>query len=223
MRQLGHADGTSPFLGDPPELYQRRVHVPEREDGLRNEPSWIGSAPLIDVPIVVGLQHDEGQILVLSLLERATAKAGHAGETHGRQHAVPIHVTHPLVDVVGTGTHLGVSGRVESPLLLRPRNHGIEPHHRHLLVLVDPLVHALVVVHDVGGFVDVAGGNVFPEHVRGLNDVIVDADQNHVIRLHGVLLTRLSRVPCRRRVQPPPCNAMAPLDYGRIGSPRVVT
>ncbi len=203
MGQFGHAHGASPLPGDSSELCDRRVHVPDRQDGLGDEPPRVGTAPVVDVPVVVGLQHDEGQVFVLRLLERATAEAGHAGETHGRQHSVPVHVTYPLVDVVGAGTHLGMSGRVESPLLLRPGHHRVEPDHRHLLVLVDPLVLALFVVHDVRGLVHVAGRQVSLEHVRRLNDVIVDADQDHVVRVHGVLLTLVSRAPCRRRDQPP--------------------
>ena len=76
--------------------------------------------------------------------ERAGVEAGHRREVHRREHAVGVHVAHPLVHVEAAGPQLGVRAGVEAPLLLRPADGGGHAERRGgRLALEHPLVDAL--------------------------------------------------------------------------------
>ena len=88
-----------PFLADAVHLGHRGVDVPHGDDAERDEAARVGPAPLVDGPVVVGLEHDERDLLVARLGERPGVPAGHGREAHGAEHAVGVHVAHPLVHV----------------------------------------------------------------------------------------------------------------------------
>ena len=76
--------------------------------------------------------------------EGAGVQAGHRREVHRRQHAVGVHVPHPLVHVEAARAQLGVRARVEAPLLVGPADGGGHPERRGgRLALEHPLVDAL--------------------------------------------------------------------------------
>ena len=114
--QLGHGDRPAALGRHAVDLVGHRVHVPRRPDRQRDEPPRMRGAPLVDVPVVVGLQHHQREVLVLRLLEAPAAEPGHAREAHRREDPVAVHVADPLVDEVRR--------RVAS----RPRRLGSIPH-----------------------------------------------------------------------------------------------
>ena len=66
----------------------------------------------------------------------------------------------------------------------------VEPDVGDLEVEEVPHVGAVGLVHDVGRDVAVLRGQVVLEHVGRLDDVVVDAHQDHVVDLHGGNATR---------------------------------
>ena len=94
------------------------------------------------------------------------------------------------MDVEAARAQLGVGARVEAPLLPGPPDGGRHPERRGgRLALEHPLVHALVVADHLGGLVAPLGRDVVLVHVRRLDHVVVDADQDHVFHAHGALLS----------------------------------
>ncbi len=181
MGKLGHADGAAALGRHPAHLGHHRIHVPDRSDRQRNEPSRMGAAPLVHVPVVVGLEHDERQLLVLRLLEPAATEPRKAGEAHGGKNAVAVHVSYPFVDEVGSGPHFGERARIESPLLFRPRHGGIEAEDAEHLALEFPMLLAVGFAHQARGAVAILRRKVVREQIRRLNRVVVDAQNDHVV------------------------------------------
>ena len=112
------------------------------------------------------------------------------------------------MDVEATGSQLG-----EGPGLKPHSSFGQPDRRRHAersrsgLALEDPLIDPVVVADDLGGLVAVLGGKMPFVHVRRLDRVIVDADQNHVVHMHRdlpstVLVSRTSG--SRPRAELPP-------------------
>ena len=145
VRGLEEADRPAALLADPVDLRHREVDVPHRDDAERDEPARVGGAPLVDVPVVVGLEHHQRQLLVARLGEGAGVEAGHGREAHRREHAVGVHVAHALVHVEAAGPQLGERAGVEAPLLPRPpHRRGHAERRRGAAPLEHPLVDALL-------------------------------------------------------------------------------
>jgi len=100
-----------------------------------------------------------------------------------------VHVLDPLVDVVATRTDLVEALWLDSVLLFRTTSHRIERHVGDDGVAELPAVGAVVVVHQARGVVAVFLRQVVLEHVRWLDGVVVDADQNHVVFVHCPVLS----------------------------------
>ena len=139
------------------------------------------------MPVVVGLHHGAGLVLVLAPGEELAAELGEGGEAHGAEHAVDRHVAHPLVHVVATDPHVLERGGLDAVLLGWPADHGVEPDVGDLVAVVEPHVRAVVPADELGRLVLVLGGQQPVEHAPGLDDVVVDADQDHVFSAHSVL------------------------------------
>ena len=183
--QLGHRHGPAALARQAPDLLGHALGVPHREDAQRDEASGVGRAPLVHVPVVVGLEHHVGEVVVRGFVEETGVEAGEGREAHGGQDPVAVHVANPLVDVVGAGPHLGQAGRLEPPLLLRPGDHGVEARREGRHPLEGPRLHTLLVGDQLGSLVLQVGRHVLLEHVGGLDDVVVDAHENQVFGSHG--------------------------------------
>ena len=92
------------------------------------------------------------------------------------------------MDVEAPGPHLGVLGRVEVVLVGRAPGDRVEPDVGRALALELPDVTAAVGLDDVRDAVRVLRRPVLGEHAAGLDDVVVDADQDEVLGVHGCLL-----------------------------------
>ena len=157
------------------------------DDAQRDEPTPMVTGQLVDLPVVVGGDDDVGEVAVDGgARQRHPVEAGERRETHRRQHPVGVHVPHPQIHVVRSRAHLGEPHRVEIPLLVRPRRHRTQAAHARLETLEHPVPVSRHGVVDVrGSVVAVLRRDVTLEHVRGLDHVIVDADEDHVFDLHG--------------------------------------
>ena len=70
---LGEGDGVAALLGHAAHLGGHELDVPDRRDGQRDHPARVGAAPLVDVPVVVGPQQLDGDVLVLAGGEQLAA------------------------------------------------------------------------------------------------------------------------------------------------------
>ena len=128
--------------------------------------------------------------LSLASVKVRAFKPAMVGKHMDAEHAVGVHVPHPLVHVEAAGPQLGVGARVEAPLLRGPAHGGGHAEGRaRLLALEDPLVDAVLVAHHLGRLVQPLLRHVVLVHVGRLDHVVVDADQDHVVEVHGVLLS----------------------------------
>ena len=145
----------------------------------------IGAAPLVDVPVVVRLHDRERELLVVAREEQPAGERRERREAHAREHAARAHVLHPLVHVVATGAHLVEGGRVDAVLLLRPAGDRVEPDVGDRLAVEHPHVVAGVGVLDAGRAVGELRRHPALEQVRRLDEVVVDADEDHVLDPHA--------------------------------------
>jgi hypothetical protein len=92
------------------------------------------------------------------------------------------------VDVVATGPHLVERGRLDAVLLARPPRDRVQPDVRDLRAVEHPDVVAAVGVHDARCHVGVLRRDASIEQVGRFDDVVVDADEDHVVgrRAHNL-------------------------------------
>ena len=183
-RVLREGHGVAPLGGQAPDLLGRLLHVEEREDAAGDEPVGVGGAPLVDVPVVVRLDHDLVEARSGPSLSTWPENPVQLGKLRPASVPAGRHVPHPLVDVEAARAHLRVHRRVDVVHLAGLARHGVEAEVAPLLVPVPPLLEALGVGLHPGGSVPVLGRNVALEHVRRLGNVVVDTDQDHVVGLH---------------------------------------
>ncbi len=182
---LRERHGMAALGGRATDLVGHQLRVPQGHDRHRDEPLGVRAGPLVDVPVVVGAHTGERQILVLRTQEQLAAEVDERGEVDRTEHAVGVHVAHPLVHVVAARSHLVVAQWVEPVLLRRAAGDGVEPHVLGALAFEQPELAAGLVFCDPWRLVAVLLGDVGVEHRRRLDDVVVDTDQDHVVGVHG--------------------------------------
>ena len=195
-RDLAEAHRPGAPLGVADDLLGGQLGVPQRDDREREELAVGVAAPLLDHPVVVGVDARLAELAVLGLGEGLAAEAGERREAQRRLHVVHLHVLDPGLGVVATGAHLVVGDGRGGHVVAVEADRG----HVALVdvdeVLVDPAVGlgavgvegllvlaAAGVAHvadaaalDLGAAVaELLGQPGLPE-VRRLDDVVVDAD-----------------------------------------------
>ncbi|MCY1531177.1 hypothetical protein D9M68_663950 [compost metagenome] len=68
-RVVGEGNGVAALGNDALDLGHRGIDVPVGNDGVGDVAARVAAAPLVDVPVVVGLQQGEGVLLVFELME----------------------------------------------------------------------------------------------------------------------------------------------------------
>ncbi len=147
----------------------------------------MASGPLVDMPVVVGPYQSQGQFFVFGARKERTRKLWKAGETHLREYAIDVHIPDPLVDVVATRTHLVVCRGLHAILFGGTAHHGVEPDIRQLPIAEDPHFRPILLANASGGSVLVLAGQMIVKDRGRFDDVVVDADEDHVVDLHLVL------------------------------------
>ena len=140
--------------------------------------SGIRAAPLVDVPVVVRLDHHEVDVAVGALVQHLAGEAGPVGEVEARELTAGRHVADALVHVVATGAHVLVAQRVDVEELRRLARDRVQSEVPAADVAVVPLLRAVGFVDDTRRRLAVPRGNVRVEHVRRFADVIVDRDED---------------------------------------------
>ena len=174
------------------ELVHREADVPERQHGERNEAAGMLAAPRIEMPVVVGLDGREREFLVLHFLEARARKTGKRAEADGSQHAVGVHILDARVGIEAAFAHLLERNRLETVLFLGPAGHGVEAESGRPLALDLPVMGAVgAALHGRRTILE-ARRDVLDEHVRGLDEVIIDADENQIGNFHTKLPPELT-------------------------------
>ena len=124
---LRERDGVAALLRHAAHLVGHELRVPDGRDRQRDEAAGVRAAPLVDVPVVVGPHHRQGDVLVLGAAEQLAAELREAREAHRAEHAVGVHVGDALVDVLAALAHLGEGRRLDAVLLGRLAGDGVEP------------------------------------------------------------------------------------------------
>ena len=115
-RVLGEGHGERALVGAPVDLGGRGDRVPQGDKGQRDEATApVAGAPLVDYPVVVGLDAEEGEVLILAFQKGLAAEPGqHVGEADRHVDMVLVHGSEPVgllptrrVDLVeGNGDHV---------------------------------------------------------------------------------------------------------------------
>ena len=166
---LGPGDGPYALSGDAAHLGGHELGVPVRDQRQRDEPARVRPCPLLDVPVVVGLQGDQRQVLVLGVGEDLTAELRERREAQRRQDAAGVHVVDAGVDVEAAVTDLAEAGRLDAVLLLGATRHGVEAEVRDLGALEEPHLVAGVVLDHPRRAVGVLRRQAALEHVGRLD------------------------------------------------------
>ncbi len=178
QRQRVHA-----LLGHAPDLGGRRLHVPPGRQHQRHEAAGRGVAPVVQVPVVVGLDGGQRHAAVGVALEALPGETRERREAQGAQHAVGIHVIHARLDIPGAAAHVLVAERLHAVFLFRAAYDRIQAHVAGGLFLEHP--HVAPAAFDNLGFPAlVLGRHVAGEGVRRLDRVVVYADENEVFQFH---------------------------------------
>ena len=173
------------LVGESVHLLRRFLDVEEREHAARDEPFGIRAAPLVDVPVVVGLDHHEVDVAVGTLVQHLAGEAGPVGEVESGELPARRHVAHAFVHVEAAGAHVLVAVGVDVEHLRRLPRHRVQPEVPTTDVAVVPLLPAVGFVDDAGCELAVLVGHVGVEHVGRFRDVVVDRDEDEVVLARG--------------------------------------
>src|SRR5580704_5894771 len=94
------------------QLAHREAHIPERQHRERNEAAGMLPAPGIEMPVVIGLDGRERELLVLHFLEARAREAGERAEAYGAQHAIGVHILDARVGIEAAFAYLLVGHRL---------------------------------------------------------------------------------------------------------------
>ena len=177
-------------VGEAVHLLGGRLGTPDHRQAERDEPARVLAAPLVDVPVVVRPHHRGRDLVVLGGSEDAAREPRHRGEAQRTEEATGVHVLDALVDIPTAFAHLVEAGRLDAVLLPRPACDGVQPDVGDLVLVVVPGQRAVLPLLELRGELLVLGGQVPLEHVRGLDDVVVDAHQDQVVLVHQFPLGR---------------------------------
>ena len=181
---LVHRDGAEALVRQPVNLEDSGVDVPCRKDADGNEAAGIGHAPFLIVPVIVGLHVTQRERLVRRLVEGLAVEANGIAEAHRDGNAVHVHVVDPRMHVVAALAKLIERGRLHAIFLERPADHGIQANRRADVALILPEILALRVSLELGRGGEQVARKLVVEKGRRFADVIVRADQHHVVHLH---------------------------------------
>ncbi|MNR10053.1 hypothetical protein D3C85_1262830 [compost metagenome] len=104
------------------------LHVPPGHQHQGDKTPRCDVTPVVQVPVVVGLDRRQGHGSVRVILEALAGEAGKGREAQRAEDAVGAHVVDPRLDVPGAAAHLLVTQRLHAVFLFRPADHGIEAH-----------------------------------------------------------------------------------------------
>jgi len=137
---LAEADGADTALGVAADLGGGHVGIPEGDERQGDEPSVGRRAPLLDHPVVVGPDAEQGELLVLGLVEGLSAEAGEGGEAERGLEVVGVHVLEPGLHLKGARSHVLVGDPFHGDLVARDPDGRVDAQERATEFLVVPPV-----------------------------------------------------------------------------------
>ena len=137
------------------------------------------------MPVVVSLSHHPSELSVFLLGKEFASETRHRRKAERTEHPIDVHVVNAGLEVVAALAQLSERSRLHAVLVRGPTGDGVETDVWNLLTFEDPHIRAVALVHEPGRTVLPLGRQMSFPHVRRLTNVIVHADQDHVVHLHG--------------------------------------
>ena len=160
-----------------PDLLGAELGVGEPRDAEGDDALGVGRVPLLEQPVVPGARDGEAELGVGALREDPPAEAGdHRREVERRPHAVDVHVADAGVDVPAPAAHLVEAERLDLDGLRSPARHRVHADLRVAVAVELPHLVALGRLHHPGGVRLEPGRKAALEHVRRLDEMVVDRD-----------------------------------------------
>ena len=197
-------------VGVAADLGRGQTGVPQRDEAQRDEHPARVAAPLLDHPVVVGLDAGEAEVPVVGgLVEGLPAEPGEVRETERSVHPVGFHVLDPSLELEATGPDVVVGDGPQPHLVGLVAHRGdVAPQHvdhiaeqpavrgravgREVVLVLGPGAHDANLGHPppfhARRTVPEPGGEPCLPQVRRLDDVVVDAHdlgQLHHRRWYG--------------------------------------
>src|ERR1700728_2547611 len=174
-----------PLPGHTRDFCGRGGHVPPRDYHQRYKTSRCSVAPILQMPVVIGLNDRERDFAVRNALKSLARKPRKCRKAQGAKHSIDIHVVHPGFYIPGAAAHVLIGERFHAVFFLRPPDDGIKSHIACGAVLEYPDVAALPLLYD--GFTSLeAGRHVTCKGIGRFDHMIVHTNENQVIELHLV-------------------------------------
>jgi hypothetical protein len=184
-RVVGEREGMHTLLGQALDFRRRRLHVEPRSHHQGNEAARCSVAPIVQMPVVVGLDGCERDTAVFVALKPLSRKTREGREADRTQNAIGIHVIDTGLDVPGAAAHLFVAQRLHAVFLFGAADHRVQAHVTRGFFLEHPDV-ATFVVLDAGLAPLVLRGHMAGECIGWLDGVIVNADEDEIFQFHLV-------------------------------------
>jgi hypothetical protein len=158
--------------------------IEQREDAAWDESARVLAAPLINVPVVIGLDHYLVQVVIGSPVEYLPGESRKVWKVQARELAAGIHVPHSFVNVITARSHFVVAAGVDVEEFRGLAGHSVETQIATFDIAVPPLLDSELVGSNFGRPIKVFRRDVVLEHILGLGNMVVDTDQYQVIRAH---------------------------------------
>ncbi len=125
-----------------------------------------------------------GRVLVLRGEELGAGELREGREADRAEHAVGVHVLDARLDVPGALADMAVGRRLDAVFVRWPADDRVQAEIRDDAAFVDPGI--VAVLHRVhpGGHVLVLGRQMLGEEVGRLDDMVIDAHENQVVKIH---------------------------------------
>ena len=137
-RELAEGDGAHAAGRVATHVLGRELGIPERDQRQRQQPAAARAAPLVDHPVVVGLDAGQPEVAILGPEEQLAAEPGQVREAELGLDPVEVHVGQAGRRLPATGAHVVVGHGLELDLVRRVAGRGDRALHRDQLVLEAP-------------------------------------------------------------------------------------
>ena len=182
---VGKRNIITAFLFDALEFLHHQLLVKDGQDGGRDEATGVFATPLVDMPIVVGLNNGVGILRVFGFDKQGTFKAHKRTKAQRAQNAIGVHIIDTRVNIVTAFAHLRESGGFTAVLVLTSADHGIKADIGQLVAFELPEFRAVIPFNQGWRLFKLCRSHVVLEQIRWLHHMIIDTYHNHIFHTHA--------------------------------------
>src|SRR5690606_18426863 len=173
------------------------LHVPPWHQHQRNEAARRSVAPVVQMPVVVGLDRGQGHCAIRMILETLTGKTRERREAQGTEHAVSVHVVNTIRHAPGAAAHLVIAQRLHAVLFFWSANYRVQAHVAGGLLFENPHI-AFAALDDMGLAPFEALRHVASKGVWWLDGMVINADENEIFNLHCSSPSQMGSLLCSK-------------------------